>query len=114
MFVFGMYDIAERHYLSWTEMDGMDGLDGVFESYVPILEVGTKVLDQFETPGDFLAYADGIRGNVTKGCLDEGLVVHIFDRDMLTEDEWLRLQDVLGPTMQVKAVSNKYLLKAKE
>ena len=113
LFVFSVYDMEERRYLSWTELDGMEHLDGVFASYVPVVSTG-RLLDQFETPSDFLAYADSIRDNVTKGCLDEGLVVHIYDKDMLSDSDWLKLRDTLGDQLQVKAVSNKFLLKVKE
>lgn len=112
LFVFSVYDMNVRCYLESNELDGMDHLDGVLESYVPIVSTGT-LLDEFETPSDFLAYVDGMRDHVTKGCLDEGLVVHIYGRDMLDEDGWMRLRLTLGDQLQVKAVSNKYLLKAK-
>lgn len=113
LFVFSVYDMDVRCYLESNELDGMEHLDGVLESYVPIVSTGT-LLDEFETPSDFLAYVDGMRDHVTKGCLDEGLVVHIYGKDTLDEDSWMRLRLTLGDQLQVKAVSNKYLLKARE
>lgn len=113
LFVFSVYDMDERRYMGWTELFGMDHVDSVRDSYVPVVNTG-KMLDQFETPSDFLAYVDGMRDHVTKGCLDEGLVVHIYRRGMLSDSDWMKLRDTLGDQLQVKAVSNKFLLKAKE
>lgn len=71
-------------------------------------------LMDFDTPDDLLAYADGMRGNLVRDRLDEGLVAHIIGRGDTTDDEWLLVRNALSQTMQVKAVSNRFLMKAKE
>ena len=111
LFVFSVWDMRHADYISWCGFDGFDHGDRVQDSHVPVIDTGS-MLDQFDTPSDFIGYVDGIKDNVTKGCLDEGLVVHVYDAP--SSDEWMRLRNALGQTMQCKAVSNKYLLKAKE
>ena len=64
------------------------------------------------TRDGLIAEIDGIKGNVTQGCLDEGVVFHVLDRGDLDDTEWLQLRIVLRSTMQVKVISNRYLLKA--
>lgn len=113
LMVFSIWSIKESRYLEFRELDGMDSANGVLESHVPVIDTGV-LLNEFDTPQDFLAWVDGIRDHVTKGCLDEGVVVHIYDRGDLDNDEWFRLQNALSSTMQIKAVSNKFLLKAKD
>ena len=46
--------------------------------------------------------------------LDEGVVIHVLGRGSTTNEEWNRLQHALGAQMQVKCISRRYLLKAKE
>jgi hypothetical protein len=65
------------------------------------------------TRDDLIDFVDGIKDNVTAGCLDEGLVIHVIGKGRLDDGEWLRLHNALGDTMQVKAISNQFLLKAK-
>ena len=113
LFVFSIWDMAECKYVSCKELDGRIGCQDVLDSHVPIVSTGT-LLDKFDTPDGFLSYVDGIKGNVTKGRLDEGLVTHIYDKGAITDEQWMELRRTLSATMQVKAVSNKFLLKAKE
>ena len=119
LFVFSVWDVQECRYVSHAELSEQDDARDVLKSFVPIvwlqeLSVDTrKALANLGTPEGFLACVDGLRGSVTKGRLDEGLVVHIFGPGGLSADEWRDLQGTLGATMQVKAVSNKYLLKEK-
>ena len=119
LFVFSVWAVGACRYVSHAELRAQEDAADVLESFVPIISVfepyeySGKVLDDFERPEDFLAHVDGIKGAVTKGRLDEGLVVHIFGPGGLDSDEWRELQGALGATMQVKAVSNKYLLKEK-
>lgn len=113
LFVFSVYDMAERRYMSFAELDGMEGAEKVLDSYVPIISTGV-LLDALDTPDDLLEYANNMRGHVTKDVLDEGLVVHIYDRGIATDEEWRLIEMALAPTYQIKAVSNRFLLKAKE
>ena len=48
---------------------------------------------------------------VTPGCLDEGVVVHVIDDSSLDEVERMALRNALGSQMQIKSVSNRFLLK---
>lgn len=68
-------------------------------------------LDWFDTPSDLVAFvADTARDYVTKGRLDEGFVLH-FDDD--GSDYARTLRDEIGENMEVKVISNRYLLKEK-
>ena len=103
LFVFSMWDMVARRYLvpynvSWVE-----------PSCTPYYDL--NITDM--TRDDLICYVDGIRGNVTAGCLDEGLVIHVIGKGWLNDAEWLKLHNALGDTMQVKAISNEFLLKAK-
>lgn len=102
LFVFSMFDMGTREYL--------DPYDIMPEQCVPELDLD---ISQFETPSDMLAYVDGLRGNITPGKPDEGIVVHVLGYGDLNEEEISTINLSLGPTMQLKAVSNKYLLKQK-
>lgn len=111
LMVFSVWSVGLCRYLDPYQTFLDFGDERTRSALVPRLDIDLK---QFGNPQDFLAWVDGIKGNVTKGRLDEGVVVHIFDRGDLTNNEWLMLQNELGPTVQCKAVSNRYLLKAKE
>lgn len=103
LFVFSMWDMNERRYLD------------------PHVTLGTESLCTPDFPiditdmtrDDLVGEIDGIRDNVTKGCLDEGIVIHVMHRGNLDDDEWLRLRIILRQTLQVKVISNRYLLKEK-
>ena len=111
LFVFSVWEIEGMRYVSHEELGFYDNSKFVYDSHVPILDLD---LDQFDTTNDLLEWVDGIKGNVTKGRLDEGVVVHIYGRGDLDSEEWQKLRSTLETTMQVKAVSNRFLLKAKD
>lgn len=113
LMVFSIWDVRKCHYMSLSDIDGFEHGQAVCDSFVPVIDTGV-LLDEFDNPKDFLAYADGIKGYVTKGRLDEGLVIHVLDKGELTHSEWVELLNALGSTAQCKAVSNRYLMKAKE
>lgn len=102
LFVFSVFDMEKRVYL--------DPYDVMPDQCVPKLDLD---LSQFDTPSDLLAYVDGMRGHIVPGKPDEGIVVHVLGFGDLDENEIVNLKIFLGPTMQLKAVSNKYLLKQK-
>lgn len=120
LFVFSVWDVMACEYVSRGGISRFDGHEAVLDSFVPIVSPGEpfvntgRTLESYDTPQKMLEGVDGLRGAVTKNRLDEGLVVHIFGSGDLTNDEWMLLKSELGPTMQIKAVSNRYLLKAKE
>lgn len=105
LFVFSLWDMNRGSYLNPYVFGELT------DSVVPKLDID---LSQFDGPSDFLSWVDGMRGNITKDRLDEGVVVHVVGNLRATQDEWLALSDELGMQRQVKAVSNKFLLKAKE
>lgn len=105
LFVFSLWDMNRGSYLNPYVFGELT------DSVVPKLDID---LSQFDGTSDFLSWVDGMRGNITKDRLDEGVVVHVVGNLRATQDEWLALSDELGMQRQVKAVSNKFLLKAKE
>ena len=105
LFVFSVWDMNGGRYLDPYAFDELS------ESVVPKLAVD---INRFDGPDDFLAWADGMRGHITKDRLDEGVVLHIVGNLTASQDEWFELFDALGQQRQIKAVSNKYLLKSKE
>ena len=116
LFVFSIWDVEERRYVPCGEICWRDNSRSVIDSHVPYFAPMSSdgFLDLFDTPNDLLEGIDGKRGGITKDRLDEGVVVHIYDRGDLTDVEWAWLVSTLGTTLQVKAVSNRYLLKSKE
>ena len=70
-------------------------------------------LGDYATPDELLAAVDGIKGNVTAGRYDESVVFNITDTRELTPEESDELERALGPNMEVKVISNKYLSKEK-
>lgn len=105
LFVFSVWDMSGGRYLDPYVFKELS------KSVVPKLGVD---IDQFDGPDDFLAWVDGMRGNITRDRLDEGVVLHIVGNLTASQDEWFELCDALGQQRQIKAVSNKYLLKSKE
>ena len=103
LFVFSMWDMEERRYLDPHVTIGID------EHCVPTFPI--DIADM--TRDGLISEIDGIKGNVTQGCLDEGIVIHVIDRGDLDDAEERELRNALGSTMQVKVISNRYLLKAK-
>lgn len=56
---------------------------------------------------DMIAKVDGLRGNVTKDRLDEGIVWHLYEDQQLSEG----LANELGSNRCFKIINNKYLTK---
>lgn len=88
-----------------------EAFPAVAVSLVPQLDLQ---MGDFASPDDLLAAVDGIKGNVTPGRYDEGVVFHITDTSALSDEEDEALQRALGANMEVKVISNKYLSKAKD
>lgn len=66
-------------------------------------------LDWFDTPTDLIEFVSNTaRDYVTKGRLDEGIVLHYEDDG---SDDSMTLRDELGENMEAKVISNRYLLK---
>lgn len=105
LFVFSVWHMEDGRYLDPYRFKELAG------SVVPRLDID---VNRFDTPDDFLAYVDGMRGYISKDRLDEGVVLHVIGNKSATQDEWLELCDALGQQRQIKAVSNKFLLKAKD
>lgn len=108
LFVFSMWDMRNRTYCDPYQIH-------YSPEYPSRCTPKAKViLGNLDTPNDLLEWVDGLKGSVVNGVLDEGIVVHVMDRGDLTDDEWNELHNVLGDVMQVKAVSNTFLLKKGE
>jgi hypothetical protein len=110
LFLFSVWDRDEQAYRSPYAVTG-----SLSKSLcTPLVDID---LNDFNSPDELLAHVDGIRSNITKDALDEGIVVHIIGRGSHGEREWpstkLMLENELGPQMQMKAISNRYLLKEK-
>lgn len=105
LFVFSLWDVDKSRYLDPYVFSELS------ESVTPKLDID---LSQFDEPTDFLAWVDGMRGSIARDRLDEGVVVHVVGNLRATQQEFNTLVDELGPQRQIKAISNKYLLKAKE
>lgn len=108
----------------WNMLDGLakvsfedatafpdDEWDTIRASMCPVIDVN---LGRFSDVADVVKWAETLRGNVTKDRLDEGCVFHIMSTDGLDAEELAVLRDALGPTLEVKAINNRYLLKKKE
>lgn len=106
LFVFSLWDTSECRYLDPYHYDDCS-LDPACTPELPSLD-----LNDYEKTTDLINHVDGIKGHVT-GCLDEGIVIHVLGSGTCTNEEWARLRMELGAQLQVKAISAKYLLKAK-
>lgn len=102
LFVFSMWDMEKRHYLD------PHVTPGIGQQCVPDFSID---LDGMTRDG-LIERIDGIKGNVTPGCLDEGVVIHVMARGNLDDAEWDSLRNALGQTMQVKVINNRFLLKS--
>lgn len=106
LFVFSAYDRDEKRYLFPYSL----GLSG--DAVVPLFDLD---LYDFATPSDLIEHIDGLRGNVTKDRLDEGIVIHILNFGNLPQSEHAeadaQFHKELGSTFQMKVLNNKYLLK---
>ena len=114
LFVFSAWDTGSCQYLDPYNLYKSVGGKAHYEldpnSMAPRLYMN---IGEFETTTDLIDWADGLRGHVTDR-LDEGVVIHVLGRGSTTDEEWNRLQHALGAQMQVKCISRRYLLKAKE
>lgn len=107
LYIFSAWDTENCCYLDPYRVD--DGeLDPVCTTELDI------DLNDFATTIDLIDYVDGLMGCVIRGRLDEGIVIHILGRGETSDEEWHTLQNELDSQMQVKVISRKYLLKAKE
>lgn len=110
LFVFSVWDRNHYDYISPYEIDDLARLDLT----APKLPIN---LDDFAAPADLIDHVDGIRGNVTKNALDEGIVIHVTGPGKWSPADWPlirnEIESELGSQMQMKAISNRYLLKAK-
>ncbi|MBR3160089.1 MAG: hypothetical protein IKF14_13480 [Atopobiaceae bacterium] len=113
LFVFSVYDVNYGMYVTPYQLDGHESVTSIHDSCVPYVgdAYGYGFLDQFDTPQDLIEWTNGLRGMVTPGCLDEGVVVHVIDDSSLDEVERMALRNALGSQMQIKSVSNRFLLK---
>lgn len=115
LFVFSVWSIDDCRYFDPYELFPLYCIEkrnsDIMRSLVPRMPL-LFLLSDYPTTGDLIERVDGIRGHVTDR-LDEGIVIHILSKGNCTDDEWRRLRDELGAQMQVKVISNKYLLKAK-
>ena len=116
LFVFSMWDTEKCKYLNpYDELPAhcvKVGNSDLVQSVAPMLPLRFRLTDYPTTLG-LIDYVDGLRGHITDR-LDEGIVIHCIDCGKATDDEWYKLQVELGPQMQAKVISRKYLLKTKE
>lgn len=82
-----------------------DGVAGAYEysTSVPADYSFKQMLDMARD----IANENGLRGNVTKDRLDEGIVWHLHEDQQLSEG----LADELGANRCFKIINNKYLTK---
>lgn len=110
LFVFSVWDRDRLAYLSPYDVLG----DAAERLACPRADID---LDDFATPSDLLAHVDGMRGNVTRDVLDEGIVIHVMGPGAHPAADWplvkAEIEGELGPQLQMKAISNRYLLKQK-
>ena len=114
--VFAVWDRKTMHKFTYQEMWTRALRDDsswriITHSHVPL--VHSLRLSDCEKVSDILDAVENIRGYVAEGQLDEGVVFHITGQGDLTDSEWTYVRNRLAPTMEFKAVSNKYLLKEK-
>jgi RNA ligase (TIGR02306 family) len=110
LFVFSAWDTQWCQYLDPYQLIWDFGEPELRQSLTPRLDID---LSDFATTDDLIEYVDGLRGNVTDR-LDEGIVIHILGQGQAADEEWRMLQGALDAQMQIKVISRKYLLKAKE
>lgn len=108
--VFAVWDMVDMHKYTIDEI-AENGWDEIATAHVKVMGMTAS---SYETPQDLLDAVDRLRDNVTKGKPDEGVVFHVTGRGETTDDEWQQVQNKLGPNLEFKAVSNRYLLKGKE
>lgn len=115
LLVFSVWDMELRQYVQPYELGDSECENAVKNSCVPYVGEGhgDRFLDQFATPQELIDWTSGLKGMVTPGTLDEGVVVHVFDCLPLANDERMKLRNALGDTLQMKSVSSAFLLKKK-
>lgn len=111
LYVFSVWDTDKCEYIDMQRMLQYGNEPVLSKSFAPIV-LDLNLYGHQKTT-DLIEWVDGLRGRVTDR-LDEGIVIHAYGRGRTTEEEWRLLQSELGATMQIKAISRKYLLKAKE
>lgn len=114
--VFAVWDRKEMRKLPydeiWEKATHEDSWwRALLHSHVPL--IGEFKPTMFDKVSDVLDMVDNIKGHVAKGQLDEGIVVHITGQGTLDEKSWTYLKNRLGPNMEYKAVSRRYLAKEK-
>jgi RNA ligase (TIGR02306 family) len=112
--VFAVWDRKEMRKYSYDEIWKKATHEdtwwrALLHSHVPL--VGEFKPTMFDKVSDVLEMADNIEGHVAKGKLDEGIVVHITGQGTLDDKSWAYLKNRLGPNMEYKAVSRRYLAK---
>lgn len=118
-FPFAVWDIRTREQVPFQNVGRFPGAawDALRDAAAPVLEGIEWELGSYDTIEDVVGKVDGIRGNVTKDALDEGVVWHVLGRGEVPDDEWAgakaKLMNVLGSTLEAKCISNKYLVKHK-
>lgn len=116
LYVFSMWDTEKCEYISpygvLTVYCVRAGNGDLTQSLTPRMPLLFRLSD-YPTTLDLIDYVDGLHGHITDR-LDEGIVIHILSKGDCTDEEWHKLQVELGSQMQVKVISRKYLLKAKE
>jgi hypothetical protein len=105
LFVFSVYGTHDLCYVNPYDDLRDTAMPLPAESLTPRLDIDLDGL----TVTDLLDIADNLRGNVSKNRLDEGFVIHVTGIGDLSATEFMTLSRKLGSTMQVKAVSNRYL-----
>lgn len=105
--VFAVWDMATMRKLTPDDI-ACNCWGDIALAHVPVMEMSPS---DYDTPQDLLDAVDRLRDNVTKGKPDEGVVFHVTGQGKATDDEWQQVRNKLGPNMEFKAVSNRYLLK---
>lgn len=116
LYIFSMWDTVECKYLNPYDVLPAYcvkvGSSDLVQSVAPMMPL-RFLLSDYPTTLDLIDYVDGLRGHVTDR-LDEGIVVHIFGKGKCTNEEMRKIEGVLGEQFQMKVLSRKYLLRAKE
>ena len=114
--VFAVWDRKEMRKYTYEEVWKKVNCEdttwrALLHSHVVIM--GNYNAADFDKVSDVLDMVDNIEGCVAKGRLDEGIVVHITGQGELDDKSWAYLKNRLGPNMEYKAVSRRYLAKEK-
>lgn len=107
LYIFSAWDTVACKYLDPYRIDDC-ALD---PACTPELSID---LNDFATTIDLIDWVDGLRGHINSSKLDEGIVIHVLGNGICTIEEMRKIDGELGPQRQMKVISRKYLLKAKE